>query len=94
MQPGGAAGPDTPEEPDAEDEERRSVDPVVVTGVVSPEREPNDAAREIGNTLLFPTRESLSVLFLLTRTASVIAEQQQVIPRINELTREKRSGRR
>ncbi len=90
VQPGGAAGPDTPEEPDAEDEERRSVDPVVVTGVVSPEREPNDTAREIGNTLLFPTRESLSVLFLLTRTASVIAEQQQVIPKINELTREKR----
>lgn len=90
-QPAAGAGPDTPEEPDADaEDERRSVDPRVVTGIVSAEREPSDTAREVGNTLLFPTRESLSVLFLLTRTASVIAEQQQVIPKINELTREKR----
>jgi hypothetical protein len=79
-----------PDEPGAEGEERRALDPRVVTGIVSPERERGDTAREVGNTLLFPPRESLSVLFLLTRTASVIAEQQQVIPKINELTREKR----
>lgn len=73
-----------------EAEVRRAVDPRVVTGVQTPEHDRSDTLREIGNTLLFPPRESLSVLFLLTRTASVIAEQQQVIPKINELTREKR----
>lgn len=69
---------------------RRAIDPAEVTGVVEPERERGDTMREVGNVLLFPPRESLSVLFLLTRTATVIAEQQQIIPKINQFTREKR----
>lgn len=81
---------DTTADVEADPDARRAVDPRVVTGIEAPERERSDTLREIGNTLLFPPRESLSVLFMLTRTASVIAEQQQVIPRINDFTREKR----
>jgi hypothetical protein len=69
---------------------RRAIEPEEVTGVVSPERERADTAREIGNVLLFPPRESLNALFLLTRAATVIADQQQIVPKINDFTREKR----
>ena len=82
--------PDENGDKPAEGEGRRAVDPRVVTGVVTPEQERDDAARKVGNALLFPLRESFSALFLLTRTASVIAEQQQIVPKINDLTREKR----
>jgi hypothetical protein len=75
---------------DAPPRTRRAIDPTVVTGVVSPERQRGDTMREVGNVLLFPPRESLNVLFLLTRTATVIAEQQQLVPKINQFTREKR----
>ncbi|MFO0588078.1 MAG: hypothetical protein U0441_11085 [Polyangiaceae bacterium] len=90
-----AQAPDVNVSDDAEDkpadvEVRRAVDPRVVTGVETPEQENDDAARKVGNTVLFPLRESLSALFLLTRTASVIAEQQQIVPKINEFVREKR----
>lgn len=93
-QPPPGGGPLAPELDDDEepppDEPHRAVDPAEVTGVVSPERERGDTMREVGNVLLFPPRESLSVLFLLTRTATVIAEQQQIVPKINQFTREKR----
>lgn len=75
---------------EAPDQPRRALDPAEVTGVVSPEHQRGDTLREIGNVLLFPPRESLNVLFLLTRTATVIAEQQQIVPKINQFTREKR----
>src|SRR5262249_54554158 len=67
---------------------RRAVDPRVVTGVESPERERGDTMREIGNVLLFPPRESFDVLFYATRTAVTIVEQRQIVPKINEFTRE------
>ncbi|MEZ4294528.1 MAG: hypothetical protein R3B70_06100 [Polyangiaceae bacterium] len=83
-----------PPEPEEEGEEgprtRRAIDPSVVTGIVQPERQISDTMREVGNALLAPPRESLGVLFMLTRTMSVIAEQQQIVPKINQFTREKR----
>ena len=83
-------GADAAQADTEEPEERRALDPVDVTGIVSPERERSDTLREIGNALLFPPRESFGALFLLTRTATVIAEQQNIVPKINQFTREKR----
>lgn len=87
---GGASTLHEEEEEEELERSRRAVDPRVVTGIASPEHQRGDTLREVGTTLLFPPRESLSVLFLLTRTATVIAEQQQVIPKINQFTKEKR----
>lgn len=88
--PQGPGGVDAEGEAAPEPEERRAIEPADVTGLVSPERERGDTLREMGNTLLFPPRESFGALFLLTRTATVIAEQQNIVPKINQFTREKR----
>ncbi|MBK8256494.1 MAG: hypothetical protein IPK82_27975 [Polyangiaceae bacterium] len=79
-----------PEEEQAAAHKRRAIDPAEVTGIVTPERERGDTMREVGNVLLAPPRESFAVLFTLTRTMTVLAEQQQLVPKLNQFTKEKR----
>lgn len=85
----GRFDPNLDDEESKEPEARRAITPAEVTGIESPERERGDTMREVGNVLLSPPRESFGVLFYATRTAATIVEQRQIVPKINEFTRQK-----
>jgi len=58
----------------------------VVTGVEREESEPGDAARTALDALLFLPRTATELFFITTGTAAGLIEQEQVVPRIHDLT--------
>jgi hypothetical protein len=63
----------------------RAEEPQDVTGVEREESKPGDVGRKIGSGLLFLPRAATELLFTATGTAAGLIEQEQVVPRINEL---------
>jgi hypothetical protein len=57
-----------------------------VTGVEREESQPGDAARQALDVLLFLPRTATELFFVTTGTAAGLIEQEQVVPRIRDMT--------
>ncbi len=55
------------------------------TGIVRPEQEPGDSARDFANALLFVPRLGANLLLTATGTAAGLIEQEQVVPRVDDM---------
>lgn len=60
-------------------------EPEDVTGVMREEKEPSDVARHIGSGVLFLPRTATELLFTATGTAAGLIDEEQVVPRIDDL---------
>jgi hypothetical protein len=67
------------------EEPQRAADPRTVTGVERAERERGDAARDAANVLLFLPRATVELLFTATGAAAVVVEEEQVVPRVEDM---------
>lgn len=65
-----------------------------VTGVEEPATEPGDAAREVASVLLYLPRVFVDLAFLGTAVAAGVIENEQVVPRVQELVQTTTPGGR
>lgn len=56
-----------------------------VTGVAREASEPGDPARRFANVLLFVPRATTEIVFITTGTAAGLIEEEQVVPRIDDM---------
>lgn len=56
-----------------------------VTGVARDESEPGDPARRFANVLLYVPRATTEIVFITTGTAAGLIEEEQVVPRIDDM---------
>jgi hypothetical protein len=69
----------------AEEPARRQSDPERVSGVERQEREPGDFARKVGSIALFLPRAATELFFIASGTAAGLIEEEQVVPRVDEM---------
>lgn len=65
--------------------QKRAQDPKEVTGVVQEERRRSDPGRDAINVLLFVPRSTVELLFTATGAAAVVVEEEQVVPRVEDM---------
>ncbi len=65
--------------------DERAADPKTVTGIEKQEREKGDAARDAANVLLFLPRATVELLFTASGAAAVVVEEEQVVPRVEDM---------
>ncbi len=60
-------------------------EPEVVAGVEDEQSHPDDAVRAVGNVVLWPLRWVVEGVFFVTGVAGGVVEDEQVVPRVNDL---------
>lgn len=71
-----------PTRADTAPDRHKSKDP---TGVVRPEQKPGDTGRNVANAVLFVPRLAANLLFTATGTAAGLIEEEQVVPRVEDM---------